>query len=42
MRDKLGRLGLGGVQIQSFGSPTDVLIRVEEQPGGEGAQQEAM
>jgi preprotein translocase subunit SecF/SecD/SecF fusion protein len=29
MRDKLGRLGLGGVQIQSFGSPTDVLIRVE-------------
>jgi preprotein translocase subunit SecF len=39
LRDKLGRLGLGAVQIQSFGAPTDVLIRVEQQPGGEGAQQ---
>src|SRR5262245_24846384 len=27
LRDKLGRLGLGGVQIQTFGAPTDVLIR---------------
>lgn len=42
LRDKLGRLGLGAVQIQSFGSPTDVLIRVEEQAGGEAAQQEAL
>lgn len=39
LRDKLGSLGLGGVQIQSFGSPNDVLIRIEEQPGGEAAQQ---
>ena len=39
LRDKLGRLGLGAVQIQQFGAPTDVLIRIEQQPGGEGAQQ---
>jgi preprotein translocase subunit SecF len=42
LRDKLGGLGLGGVQIQSFGSPSDVLIRIEEQPGGEVAQQDAL
>jgi preprotein translocase subunit SecF/SecD/SecF fusion protein len=39
LREKLGKLGLGNVQIQSFGAPTDVLIRIEEQPGGEAAQQ---
>jgi preprotein translocase subunit SecF len=32
LRDKLGRLGIGSPQIQTFGSPTDVLIRVEQQP----------
>lgn len=42
LREKLGRLGLGNVQIQSFGAPSDVLIRLEEQPGGEGAQQEGL
>jgi preprotein translocase subunit SecF len=42
LREKLGRLGLGAVQIQSFGSPSDVLIRIEEQPGGEAAQQTAL
>ena len=42
LRDQLGALGLGGVQIQSFGQPTDVLVRLEEQPGGEAAQQEAL
>ncbi|MGQ0671367.1 MAG: protein translocase subunit SecF [Hyphomicrobium sp.] len=39
IRDKLGGLGLGDVQIQSFGTDADVLIRVEQQPGGEEAQQ---
>jgi len=39
LRAKLGRLGLGDVQIQTFGAPDDVLIRVQEQPGGESAQQ---
>lgn len=42
LRDKLGKLGLGAVQIQEFGSPTDVLIRVEQQPGGEAEQQVAL
>ncbi len=31
LRDKLGRLGIGSPQIQTFGSPSDVLIRVEQQ-----------
>lgn len=39
LRETIGGLGLGDVQIQEFGAPTDVLIRVEEQPGGELAQQ---
>ena len=39
LRSKLNSLELGDVQIQQFGEPTDVLIRVEEQPGGEEAQQ---
>jgi preprotein translocase subunit SecF/SecD/SecF fusion protein len=42
LRDKLNGLGLGNVQIQEFGTPDDVLIRLEEQPGGEAAQQEAL
>ncbi|NJL50587.1 MAG: protein translocase subunit SecF [Blastochloris sp.] len=39
MRNKLGSLELGDVQIQQFGPPTDVLIRVQTQPGGDAAQQ---
>ena len=39
LRSKLNSLGLGDVQIQTFGAPDDVLIRVQEQPGGETAQQ---
>lgn len=42
LRNKLGQLGLGGVQIQAFGGPSDVLIRIEEQPGGDAAQQVAL
>jgi preprotein translocase subunit SecF len=42
LREKLNRLGVGAVQIQSFGGPSDVLIRVEQQPGGEGEQQAAL
>jgi preprotein translocase SecF subunit len=41
MRDKLGALGLGEVQIQSFGTESDALIRIEQQPGEEDAQQVA-
>ena len=42
MRAALGALGLGEVQLQQFGAPNDVLIRIAEQPGGETAQQEAV
>ena len=42
MRQKLNALGIGSVQIQSFGSDSDVLIRVEQQAGDEIAQQQAM
>jgi preprotein translocase subunit SecF len=42
MRATLGSLGLGEVQLQQFGGPSDVLIRLAEQPGGEQAQQVAV
>nr|UXE45029.1 protein translocase subunit SecF [uncultured bacterium] len=42
MRATLGALGLGEVQLQQFGAPNDVLIRIAEQPGGEVAQQQAV
>ena len=42
MRSTLGGLGLGEVQLQQFGTPDDVLIRVGEQPGGDEAQQAAV
>src|SRR5438552_18887303 len=42
MRAALSGLGLGDVQLQEFGGPTDVLIRVAQQPGGEQAQQVAI
>src|SRR6516225_8529874 len=42
MRDALNTLGLGEIQLQQFGGPADVLIRVAEQPGGDAAQQEAV
>ena len=42
MRATLGGLGLGDVQLQQFGGPDEVLIRVAEQPGGDAAQQAAV
>jgi preprotein translocase subunit SecF len=42
MRGTLNSLELGDVQLQQFGAPTDVLIRLAQQPGGEGAQQAAV
>jgi preprotein translocase subunit SecF len=42
MRATLSTLGLGDIQLQQFGGPSDVLIRVAEQPGGDAAQQEAV
>ena len=39
IRSQLSGLELGDVQVQEFGTPQDVLIRIETQPGGEDAQQ---
>ncbi len=39
IRSNLSSLNLGDVQVQEFGGSDDILIRVEEQPGGELAQQ---
>lgn len=42
LREIVGALELGDVQVQEFGTDVDVLIRVETQPGGDVAQQEAV
>ncbi|MGQ9369244.1 protein translocase subunit SecD [Azospirillum sp. ST 5-10] len=42
LRGTLGGLGLGPVQLQRFGQPSDVLIRLERQEGGDAAQQAAV
>jgi preprotein translocase subunit SecF len=42
MRASLSTLGLGDIQLQQFGGPDEVLIRVAEQPGGDAAQQQAV
>jgi preprotein translocase subunit SecF len=42
MRATISALHLGEVQLQQFGAPNDVLIRLSEQPGGDAAQQVAV
>jgi preprotein translocase subunit SecF len=42
MRSTLTELGLGEVQLQEFGGPDNVLIRLAQQPGGEAEQQAAV
>ena len=42
MRSALGGLDLGEIALQEFGSPTEVLIRIERQPGDATAQQVAV
>ena len=42
MRSTIGTLQLGDFQLQQFGAPDDVLIRISEQPGGDQAQQAAV
>ncbi|MCY3672295.1 MAG: protein translocase subunit SecF [Alphaproteobacteria bacterium] len=39
MRQTLTALDRGEVGLQEFGQPTDVLIRIQQQPGGDAAQQ---
>ena len=41
MRSAVAALNLGDVQLQQFGTPSDVLIRIPLQSGGETAQQDA-
>lgn len=42
LRDTVGGLGLGEVQVQEFGAPDDVLIRVQQQDGAEAEQLQAI
>jgi preprotein translocase subunit SecF len=42
LRGRLNGIGLGEVQLQSFGSPDVVLINLPRQDGGEEAQQQAI
>ena len=42
MRATLGTLNIGEAQLQQFGGPNEVLIRLAEQPGGDAAQQAAV
>jgi len=41
IRAIVGELDLGDTSVQEFGAPTEVIIRFEEQAGGEDAQQAA-
>jgi preprotein translocase subunit SecF len=41
IRGKLSGLEIGDIEVQEFGSPTDVLIRLEAQTGDEKAELEA-
>jgi len=41
IRTKMGELNLGEVQVQEFGNSEDILIRVESQGEGDGADQSA-
>ena len=38
LRSDLGKLGLGDISLQGFGTETDVLVRVQRQEGDEAAQ----
>jgi len=42
LRATLSGLGLGDVQLQLFGGPNDVLVRIGQQPGGDAEQQAAI
>src|SRR5580704_12697685 len=42
LRADLGQLGLGEIELQQFGSPDTVLIRIQRQEGDEAAQMKAI
>src|SRR5581483_7590432 len=42
MRAKIDALKIGEASLQGFGSPSDVLIRLPQQPGGDKGQEKAI
>ena len=42
LRTELNELDLGGVSLQEFGEPNDLMIRLPQQPEAEDARQERM
>ncbi|MEM8749261.1 MAG: protein translocase subunit SecD [Pseudomonadota bacterium] len=42
VRQRLSELNLGDVQVQEFGAPDELLIRIESQEGGDNAEQSAL
>ncbi len=42
IRGRLSDLNLGDVQVQEFGAPDEVLIRIESQGGGDNSEQSAL
>ena len=42
LREDLSHVVEGEVTLQEFGSPNDVLMRIERQPGGDAAQMQAL
>ena len=42
IRGRLSDLNLGEVQVQEFGKPNEVLIRIQSQGGGDNAEQSAL
>ena len=42
IRSELEQLALGDVEVQGFGAPDEVLIRIATQPGGDAEQQAAV
>ena len=40
VREDIGKLGLGDIQVQGFGAPTDLLVRVQTQGDGSPALQQ--
>ena len=42
VRSTISALDLGDVQVQQFGGPDEVLVRIQQQEGGEAAQQAAV
>uniref|UniRef100_A0A2A4Z3V5 Protein-export membrane protein SecF n=1 Tax=OCS116 cluster bacterium TaxID=2030921 RepID=A0A2A4Z3V5_9PROT len=42
LRSTVGSLGLGDVQLQTFGAPDEVLIKIQAQTGGDGNAQSSI